>query len=246
MTDNPPSDFDGRFLGVLGGMGPLAGATFLSRLTLLTPARVDQDHIPTILWSDPRVPGRPAAYLHQGDDPLPWMLNGIRHLEAADAKSLAIPCNTAHLWYRDLQRQTSIPILHIVDAAIENLHRVGIHQGVVGVMATVVTLQSELYQSHLRDHGFECLTLQDTELADYCTAPIELIKMNQLDRASQAIAAGVSALHRRGANAVILGCTELPLALPHTQRSQWGIPVIDSIDALAMAAINWYTSKPAS
>lgn len=243
MANNPPTDFDGRFLGVLGGMGPLAGATFLSRLTLLTPARADQDHIPTILWSDPRVPGRPAAYLHQGDDPLPWMLNGIQHLEAAGAKTIAIPCNTAHLWHHDLQRQTNTPILHIVDAAIENLHRSGIHQGVVGLMATAVTVQSELYQSRLHTQGYDCLVLQATELADYCTAPIELIKMNRLDDASQAIAAGVSALHGRGANAVILGCTELPLALPYTLRSQWGIPVIDSIDALAMAAIHWYTSK---
>lgn len=242
MTGKPSVDFKGHFLGILGGMGPLAGASFLSRLTLLTPARVDQDHIPTILWSDPRVPGRPAAYLHQGDDPLPWMLNGVRHLEAAGARCIAIPCNTAHLWYPDLQRHTDIPILHIVDAVIENLHRAGVREGVVGIMATAVTLQFELYQSRLRDHGYECIILQPGEHADYCTAPIELIKRNQPDDANAAIAAGVSALHRRGANAVILGCTELPLGLPHVQRSQWSIPVIDSIDALALAAIAWYAS----
>lgn len=65
------NQFAGRFLGVLGGMGPLAGATFVNRLVLLTPATSDQHHIPAILWNDPRVPGRPAAFLHQGEDPLP-------------------------------------------------------------------------------------------------------------------------------------------------------------------------------
>ena len=63
-----------RILGVLGGMGPLAGATFMQRLTLLTPADRDQDHIPSILWSDPRVPDRTAARLSGGEDPLPWLL----------------------------------------------------------------------------------------------------------------------------------------------------------------------------
>lgn len=241
-SEHHPHEFDGRFLGVLGGMGPLAGATFLARLTLLTPAHVDQDHIPTILWSDPRVPGRPAAWLQKGDDPFPWMLNGIRHLEAAGAQAIVIPCNTAHLWYDKLQQKTKLPVLHIVDAAIENLRDASINSGTVGVMATSVTLQFELYQSRLHEHGYDCELLGPAELTDYCTAPIELIKMNQLDGAGQAIATGVSTLHERGARAVILGCTELPLALPHSQRSQWNIPVIDSIDALAQAAIRWYTT----
>lgn len=235
-----PDKFDGHFVGVLGGMGPLAGATFMSRLTLLTPAGIDQEHIPAILWSDPRVPGRPAAYLHQGEDPLPWMLNGIRHLEAAGAKMIAIPCNTAHLWFDQMQKQTALPMLHIVQAAVDGLREAGIYDGCIGVMATSVTLKFELYQSQLRAQGYDCITLEPAEVAAYCTTPIDLIKRNQLDRAEQAIASGVSALSTKGARAVILGCTELPLALAHAKRSQWDIPVVDSIDALAMATINWY------
>ena len=72
-----------RVLGVLGGMGPLASAQFMLRLTLLTPAARDQDQVPAVLWSDPRVPDRTRGKLAGGEDPLPWLLRGVRGLRAA-------------------------------------------------------------------------------------------------------------------------------------------------------------------
>src|SRR5580658_3430472 len=91
-------------LGVLGGMGPLASAQFMLRLTLLTPAERDQDHIPAVLWSDPRVPDRTAAMQGAGEDPLPWLLRGIAALRQAGCGAIAIPCNTAHGWYDPMQQ----------------------------------------------------------------------------------------------------------------------------------------------
>ena len=114
-----------KVLGVLGGMGPLASAQFMVRLTLLTPAEQDQDHIPTVLWSDPRVPDRTAARLAGGADPLPALLRGIRGLEAAGCGAIAIPCNTAHGWFDAMQAATALPILHIVDAAAAELAPAG-------------------------------------------------------------------------------------------------------------------------
>src|SRR4051794_15093577 len=81
---------DHCMLGVLGGMGPLASAHFMLRLTQLTSATRDQDHIPTVLWSDPRVPDRTLGRLGDGADPLPWLLRGIRGLRAAGCKAIAI------------------------------------------------------------------------------------------------------------------------------------------------------------
>lgn len=233
------NQFAGRFLGVLGGMGPLAGATFVNRLVLLTPATSDQHHIPAILWNDPRVPGRPAAFLHQGEDPLPWMLNGIRHLEQAGAQAIAIPCNTAHLWFDAMQARTRLPILHIVDAVMANLRDSGITDGRVGLLATGATLASQLYQTALTANGYECVVPESDEIERWCTAPIGLVKENRLDDAQEALTPGVAALHGRGVQAVILGCTELPLALPLARRT-WDMPIVDSIDALARAAIAWY------
>lgn len=244
MMSDP--DFSGQFLGVLGGMGPLAGATFMTRLTLLTPALNDQEHIPAILWSDPRVPERPAAYLKQGADPFPWMLNGIKYLERAGAKCIVIPCNTAHLWFERLSHHATVPILHIVTAVIERLRQQGVHSGPVGLLATAVTVEFQLYQSMLAADGYQCLVLEPSEIEQYCTVPIGLVKKNRLADAEQSLIPGVTALCERGAQAVILGCTELPLALTRSARGQWGIPIVDSIDALAHAAIQWFEKASAT
>lgn len=244
MTPSP--DFDGRFLGILGGMGPLAGASFVNRLIMLTPASIDQNHIPAILWNDPRVPARPAAFLEHGEDPLPWMMNGIHRLECAGAQAIAIPCNTAHLWFNAIQAQTRLPVLHIVDAVLASLHENGVHHGRIGLMATAATLKSRLYQNALQAQGYECLVPDTVEIKRWCTTPIELVKQNRLDDARLAMAPGIAALSARKAHAVILACTELPLALPHAERTRWNIPIVDSIDALAHAAIRWYFNTSAA
>src|SRR5579862_8925216 len=97
-------DSGAKVLGVLGGMGPLASAQFMLRLTLLTPAATDQEHIPTVLWSDPRVPDRAAALRPELPDPLPWLLRGIDGLKRAGCNAIVIPCNTAHAWYEAMLR----------------------------------------------------------------------------------------------------------------------------------------------
>src|SRR6186713_3023570 len=101
-----------RVLGVLGGMGPLATVDFLKKLIEETPASRDQEHVPVIAYSVPQIPDRPSAIIGQGESPLPQMLEGIHTLKRADAKAVAIACNTAHFWYDDLVRQGGLPILH--------------------------------------------------------------------------------------------------------------------------------------
>ena len=113
-----------RTLGVLGGMGPLASAHFMMRLTQLTPATRDQEHIPAVLWSDPRVPDRTRGKLEGGADPLPFLLRGVRGLKAAGCGAIAIPCNTAHGWYEAMAAE-GLPILHIVDAAADQMAQIG-------------------------------------------------------------------------------------------------------------------------
>jgi aspartate racemase len=232
--------FSGRFLGVLGGMGPLAGAFFVQRLIALTPSTRDQDHIPTILWSDPRIPDRPSGFLKQGEDPLPWLINGISELKRSGAKAIAIPCNTAHLWHRQMAAATDVPVLHIAQAVVEDLGRRRISTGKIGLMATAVTLRARLYQDLLEQHGFDCIVPAEDELELHCAKAIALVKVNRVDEAFEAAERCVDLLLRRGADAVVLGCTELPLALPHSRRAAMKIPILDSVDALALSALSWY------
>lgn len=226
-----------RTLGVLGGMGPLASAQFMLRLTLLTPAQRDQDHIPTILWSDPRVPDRTRGKLAGGDDPLPWLLRGIRGLRQAGAEAIAIPCNTAHGWFEEMQAEAGCPILHIVDAADADLARQGIAPGLIGVMGTAATLAMRLYQDRLAERGWTCITPSDDEMARLVTPAIAQVKANHVGDAYEPLAEVVRSLKARGVTAVVLGCTEIPLGIQAGPSHTLDIALIDTIDALARASI---------
>lgn len=232
--------FGGRFLGVLGGMGPMAGAAFMTRLTALTPARAEQDHVPAILWSDPRIPDRPGGYLGEGPDPLPWMAYGVRQLARAGAQAIAIPCNTAHLWYEQLAAAAPVHMLHIVQAVVDDLKRNGVERGRIGLLATAVTLKLGLYQARLEVAGYECVLLGEDDAAAYCANAIALVKANRLDDAFAPARRCIELLRALGVDAVVLGCTELPLAVPHAKRAELGVAISDSIDALALSAINWH------
>lgn len=242
-TDVPADNdkqFGGRFLGVLGGMGPMAGATFMQRLVALTQADSDQQHVPAILWNDPRVPGRTAGYTGHGPDPLPWMQHGANGLVRAGALALAIPCNTAHVWYEQLTASVQVPVLHIVQAVIDDLRRQGITGGRVGVLATGTTLRLGLYQSALQAQGYAAVVPPDDIIMGDCSVSIRLVKENRLADAVAPALACIDFLRTQQVDAVVLGCTELPLALPHALRAKMGVAITDSIDALALASIAWY------
>lgn len=229
-----------KILGVLGGMGPLASAQFMLRLTLLTPAARDQEHIPTVLWSDPRVPDRTRGRIEGGADPLPFLMRGINGLKAAGCGAIAIPCNTAHGWYEPLLA-AGLPIIHIVEAAVGELARL-VPGGTVGVMATAGTLRMRLYQEYLEARGWNCIVPTDEEMTTRVSPGIAKVKANQVAEAYPPLAEVASSLASRGAQAVILGCTEIPLGIKAGPYEEIGVPLIDTIDTLAMASIAWARS----
>jgi aspartate racemase len=240
-TINPPfrpslAPVHDRTLGVLGGMGPLASAHFMIRLTLLTPAETDQAHIPTILWSDPRVPDRMRAR-QGGESPLPALLRGIAGLRQAGAGAIAIPCNTAHGWYDEMQAAAGVKLFHIVDAALAHLPP--LHGRPVGVMGTAATLAMRLYQDRLEALGHAAIIPSDDEMARLVTPAIALVKANRVTEAYAPLAAVAESLARRGAGAVVLGCTEIPLGIKAGPAERIGVTLIDTIDTLALTAIAW-------
>jgi aspartate racemase len=164
----------------------------------------------------------------------------VAQLERAGADVIAIPCNSAHLWYDEMAAQTCLPILHIVDATIDALAAQGVTAGPIGVMGTAATLRFELYQGRLEARGYRPLVPTWEQVDDWCMPATRLVKANRLEEAYDPAARCVGELRRRGAGAVLLACTELPLAIPHRLRGRLGIPLIDSIDSLAMAAIRWF------
>ena len=226
-------------LGVLGGMGPLASAQFMLRLTLLTPAERDQDHVPAVLWSDPRGPDRVAAWSGTEPDALPMLVRGLQGLAAAGCGAVAIPCNTAHGWIDGMRAATGLPILHIVEAAAADLQRQAVPKGRVAVMGTAATLTMRLYQERLAAAGWPCIEPTGEEMARLVLPAIAAVKASRVTEAYAPLADAVQALRVRGAQAVILGCTEIPLGLQAGPHEELGVPLVDTIDALARASIAW-------
>jgi aspartate racemase len=231
-----------KLLGVLGGMGPLATVDFLQKLIEETPAQRDQDHLPVIAYSVPQIPERPPAITGNGESPLPHMLQGVRTLKRAGAQTIAIACNTAHFWYDELVAQGDVPILHIADAACAALTDAAVRR--VGLIATDGTLAAGFYQSRLAARGIDCVLCSAQAQHTLVPLAIECVKRNDL-AAAHALASEIAyQLIADGAEAVLMGCTEIPLAIEY-QHSDLDGRCIDATRALARACVAWARSDHA-
>lgn len=227
-------------LGVLGGMGPAASAEFMVRLTAQTPATKDQDHISTILWSDTAVPDRSTSMRNGDNLPLPYLLNGIQGLVSAGCNLIVIPCNTAHLWFREMEKQASwhARIVHIVDSVADALRDANVINSKIGVMGTQATVELGLYQYKLNKQGWDCITPTKEEMDTLVQPAIDLIKANCIEEAHPMLMTVIHSLIARGATAVVLGCTEIPLSV--REDTVQDIPIINSIDSLVKSAIKQF------
>ena len=220
-----------RTVGILGGMGPEATLDFMHRLIALTPAVTDADHIHMLVDNNPHVPSRQAAILDDGIDPGPTLVKMAKQLEAAGADVLVMPCNTAHAWQDDIVAATAIPFVSIIDETVARC----VEFERVGLLATRACLRSELYQAKFAAAADKTLLLPtDEELAEF-TRLIAIIKTGEKDAAvGVAMQALAERLCERGAQAVIAGCTEIPLVLDVGALS---VPLLSSTDILAEATV---------
>ena len=219
-------------LGVLGGMGPAASAEFYVRLTKQTPARYDQEHLQVIIWSDPTIPDRSTSLLLGDDRPWPKLSTGILGLKDAGCSHIVIPCNTAHLWY-DRMTALGVPITHIVDSVAAELAELNVKT--VGILGTQGTIATGLYQNMLSKQGWHCIIPTEIELTKFVQPGINLVKAGNMSAAHDMFIPAIDHLINQGAQAIVLGCTEIPLAI--TENSYKNIPLINSIDSLVQAVL---------
>ena len=229
--------FRAPILGVLGGMGPAATADFLARLARLTPADRDQDHIPTIVYSDPSTPDRSDSMLGNGPSPLPALVRGIEFLSAAGCSLIAIPCNGAHYWYDELAEVSTAPIANIIDATAERIAGLGGDTREVGIMATEGVCVSGLFRSRLEQRRLRAIDLTDLGDENPVTRGIKLAKAGRIAEAGQLLRLGAETLVERGAQVLIFGCTDISMALPAADTMH-GVPVLDASDCLASSCIS--------
>ena len=231
-------------IGVLGGMGPLATVDFFSKVISATRAKGDADHVPLLIQSDPRIAPRPAAILAEGRSPLPELLAGRDRLISAGAVALVMPCNTAHFWYADLLEGCSVPFLSIVDASVQELAQLADGGSTIGIIATRATLAAQIFDPALVRSGYKVLLPNEVVMNTLVLPGIEFVKAADILRGGQLIEEAVQALLNQGARAVILACTETPLALDAIE-SQLRIHCVDSTAALARSCVAWWQSEKA-
>jgi aspartate racemase len=154
-----------------------------------------------------------------------------------------MPCHTAHLWFDELQADLHIPVLHIVDAALTDLVRLAGPRARVGLLATEATLESQLYihRSHDASSGLSWLLPRAKDVRELVMPAIRSVKAGEMSSARRLLQRAADELISRGASALLLACTELPLV---TQQSGTAVPLIDATAALAQAAVRWSMSEP--
>ena len=219
-------------IGILGGMGPLATADFFAKLTRATPAEHDQDHFPVTLESAPQIPDRVAAMQGQGEDVLPALRAVAQRLVVAGCDLIVMPCNTAHLWHATLAAELPVPFLHIADAVAEQLGSAR----KLGLMGTTATLTSRLYQHRIAATNSACewALPADAEMASAVMPGVAAVKRCEITQARALLLPVAQRLAEQGIDALVLGCTEIPLAIT---QADLGVRVIDATDALARATV---------
>lgn len=202
-------------IGVLGGMGPLAGVDLMQKMIKATAARSDQEQIPVLCWNVPQVPDRQRALAGTGTSPLPAMLAGVAVLNAAGATRIVIACNTAHYWFEQLAAASTAPLIHIADATLAALPTSVCADTAVGLLGTRGTIDADLYQSRLAARGVTCIVNTKEEFERYFTPGCYAVKQGRIDAGAALLQQAAQALLTRGARHLLLACTEVPLALAH-------------------------------
>lgn len=222
-----------KVLGVLGGMGPAATAEFLRLLTILAPAAKDQDHPVVIVLSNPKIPDRTEAILGRGEDPAPYLKEGLFRLVEWGADLLAVPCNTAHYFIDHFLADIPVPLVHIVHSTVEKARQTS-PEG-AWLVATDGTRASGIYETYAAKVGYP-LFLPEAEVQSEIQLLIKLVKANKMAEAAEKMRRAAEKLWEKKPLPLMTACTETPLAYDAA-----GLPqekMVSSLTALAEATLS--------
>ncbi len=215
-------------------MGPLATADFYAKFVRLTPARTDQEHPRVIIDSNSKIPDRTAGLFRQGPDPTPHLVATARALVRSGADLIVIPCNSAHAYLGAIRDGVHVPILDMMGEVAAVTAALKPRPRAVGLLATPGTIHSRLYHRALARRGIAVVESTRAEDARLLAA-IKSVKAGDLGSGvRERVRAAAAALIHRGADAIILGCTELPLVMAAGDAP---VPVLDGTEILAAAAV---------
>ena len=215
-------------IGILGGMGTQAGLDFCNKLAMLNRGKIDQEYPLFMLYNKSNIPGRPesigvqtrtfsalprkAKNITKYNKVLKSLLEGCRSLEKSGCKFIVIPCNTAHYWYEDLKRKTKIPIINMPKEVFLYTRKICKKNSKIGLLATEGTLKTQIYEKLFKNEYKLIKPLNNLQIKSV-NKTIKHVKMGNIKLAEKSIKPAINYLIKQNCKKIILGCTELPIAI---------------------------------
>ena len=239
-----------KIIGIVGGMGPFAGLDLMQKILDQTQATCDQNHLSSALLSFPSAIADRSLFLlgQKGPNPAFAILSIIRTLDGMGVSVIGIPCNTAHsppifdVISQELKNSRSkVRLIHMIDETVKFIKEQHPHFRRIGVLSTQGTFRAKVYGSVLKKNGFKVILLSETDQdtvhkAIYDQADGIKAQANPVSKVARRILLkAIHNLQKNGAQAVILGCSEIPLAVK--ERAVGGTVIVDPTRILARALI---------
>ena len=215
-------------IGILGGMGTQAGLDFCNKLAVLNRGKIDQDYPLFLLYNKSNIPGRPESIGSQTkklsnkstnktsrekyNKVLKSLLKGCKLLEKNKCRFIVIPCNTAHYWFEDLQNKINIPIINMPKEVFKFTKKKCKKNSKVGLLATEGTLKTGVYKKFF-EKDYQLIEPSQKIQKLSVNKAIKLVKMGNVKAAAKAIKPAIDSLIKIKCKKIILGCTELPIAI---------------------------------
>ena len=215
-------------IGILGGMGTQAGLDFCNKLAILYRGKIDQEYPLFLLYNKSNIPGRPESIgVHTGNLSnrsinkkskkkyslvLKSLINGCKILKKSKCKFIVIPCNTAHYWYDDLRKKIRLPIINMPKEVFNHTKKVCKKGSFIGLLATEGTLKTGVYNKFF-DKNYDLIYPSMNLQKNSVNKAIKYVKMGNVKAASRIIKPAINFLIKKKCKKIILGCTELPIAI---------------------------------
>jgi len=215
-------------IGILGGMGTQAGLDFCNKLAVLNRGKIDQEYPLFLLYNKSNIPGRPESIgahtknltnkstnkinKDKYNRVLKSLLKGCKLLEKNKCQFIVIPCNTAHYWFEDLQKKINIPIINMPKEVYKFAKKKCKRNSKIGLLATEGTLKTKVYKK-IFEKNYELIEPSQKLQKSSVNKAIKLVKMGNVKAAARVIKPAIDLLIKKKCKKIILGCTELPIAI---------------------------------
>ncbi len=222
-----------RSIGIIGGMGPMATLDLFRKVLESTDAHNDAEHIRVYIDCHTGIPDRTKAILSGGESPVPYILESAEKLAAMGADFLLIPCNTSHYFYDEIVKGSSIPVMHMIRETARALKQDDVT--CVGLLATDGTVQAGVYQTELERCGIHAVCPDADGQREVMRLIYDGVKAGADTLDTTLLEEELQRMRQAGAQRIVLGCTELPIAF-----SNYAIvanDTVDPTDILAKAAV---------